>query len=77
METLLRFAHVTLKPALANLSPQNRSKVLGNIDVKATDAFYLTRQNRRSTVANIKEQLVASTHKYFREIAATEEDWKI
>ena len=49
LEDLLRFFHGTCASYVAKLSPQSRQKLLANIDVAATDAFYVAKDPKTET----------------------------
>ena len=72
LEELLRFLHVGCKP-LEKSKPQLRNKLLANIDVAATDAFFAA-PKKRSDQKNIPGILLASTAKYLEPLKMQGED---
>ena len=65
LEELLRFFHVGCKAALERLKPQSRNKLLANIDVAATDAFWAAKEaSAKNGVKKIQDILLRGTVKY-------------
>jgi len=66
LEELLRFFHATCVPLLDKLLPQSRNKLLANVDVSATDAFWLAKDaKQKNGVEKIQSLLLEATHKYW------------
>lgn len=68
LEALLRFIHVTCKPALGRLEPQSRLTFLANFDVGAADAFLAAKAIKKNSKAKVQELLIQATEKLVQEI---------
>ena len=65
LEELLRFFHVSCKGVLADLPPQSRIALLGNIDVVAAEAFWFAKDPKMKYAdEKIRAILLAGTKKY-------------
>jgi hypothetical protein len=65
LEELLRLFHSTFMPQLKKLQPQLRNKLLANIDVTATDAFFATESSKVNVdVQVIQASLLEATRKF-------------
>ena len=67
LEAILRFFHGVCKDALDKLTPQSRSKTLGNIDVSCTETFYAAKLAKKNH-EKIRESLLEATIKTAKEL---------
>ena len=75
LEELLRFFHVTCQPLLAQMQPQLRNKILGNVDVAAADAFWTSKQAKpKHNIDKMKSLMVASAQKSWEAIVPEPSD---
>ena len=75
LEELLRFFHVSCKASLAKLKPQSRNKLLANIDVAATDAFWAGKDPKeKNSLAKIKDLMLRATVKYVEALGLVASD---
>ena len=64
LECLLRFFHVTSKPAFERLPPQSRILRLANLDVVAVDTFLIAKGTKKNSLEKIQELMIeaCATH---------------
>ena len=67
LEAILRFFRVVCKDAVDELQPQSRSKLLGNVDVLCTEAFYSAKTAKKSQ-EKIRECLLEVATKTAKEL---------
>jgi hypothetical protein len=71
LEDLLRFFHRNCSDVFANMTTQSRGKMLGNIDVTCTDAFYAAKQAKKNA-QKIRESLLEVTVAHAKELNVAE-----
>ena len=65
LEELLRFFHVTSRPSLDRLDPQSRNKLLANIDVAATEAFWVGKDEKaKHSMETVQRMMLEATVKF-------------
>ena len=65
LEELLRLFHSTFMPQLHKMQPQLRIRLLANVDVTATDAFFVTESSKQKVAVQVIEaSLLKATQKF-------------
>ena len=65
LEELLRLFHSTFMPQLHKMQPQLRIRLLANVDVTATDAFFVTESSKQNVAVQVIEaSLLKATQKF-------------
>ena len=73
LEALLRFFHGNCMSVLDEMTPQSRSKMLANIDLACTEAFYAAKL-KKSARDDIRRSMLVTSAKYATELGVSEKN---